>query len=89
MQEERPNRESNQEPAEGSPGGTTRESQLPPESFGEGGGITNRPIEEETRNQDRVPPRGGRKEDVERETPDGAQENPVLPGDDARTRTEI
>jgi len=44
-----PNQAANKEPAEGS-----RETV--------GGGITNRPIEEEKKNQERVPPRGDNKE---------------------------
>ncbi len=41
-------------------------SQLPESSFGEsGGGITNRPRDEEQENQDRVPPRGERKHEHE------------------------
>jgi hypothetical protein len=87
MDQDRPNRESNMEPAEGARD-NARGSELPPESFGEGGGITNRPIEEETRNQEQVPPRGQRKE-VERQTVDEERENPTLPGDDAQLRTEI
>ena len=43
-----PNRAANMEPAEG-----TREN---------AGGISNRPLEEETNNQERVPPRGESKE---------------------------
>jgi hypothetical protein len=44
-----PNQAANKEPAEGS-----REN---------AGGITNRPLDEERENQDRVPPRGEAKED--------------------------
>jgi hypothetical protein len=107
MQQERPNRESFQDPAEGSREKTTGGSELSPEAFGErnrhgfepvehqddreteaGGGVSNRPIEEEIHNQENVPPRGERK-DVEREMPDSGHQNPVKPGDDARTRTEI
>jgi hypothetical protein len=45
-----------------------RDSELPPESFGEqemaneGGGISNRPLDEEQERQENLPPRGERRE---------------------------
>lgn len=54
LKEMRPNQAANKEPAEGS-----RETAQTNE---EGSGITNRPRSEEEANQDRVPPRGDRKE---------------------------
>jgi hypothetical protein len=65
VDEDRPNQASNKEKAEGSRENVNvnPESELPESSFGEsGGGITNRPLEEEEQNQDRVPPRGERKD---------------------------
>jgi hypothetical protein len=67
-----PNRASNQEKAEGSR--ETIEENAP-----EGGGITNRPLEEERDEQHSLPPRGESK----------TRENPTLPDDDATLRTEI
>jgi hypothetical protein len=64
-----PNRASNMEKAEGSREKTEQGvgSEVPPEAFGEGnhdgGGISNRPIEEEESRQDRLPPRGQRRDD--------------------------
>jgi hypothetical protein len=48
-----PNQASNKEPAEGS-----RET-VDANARENAGGITNRPLDEEENNQDRVPPRGG------------------------------
>jgi hypothetical protein len=66
--EEVPNRAANVEKAEGSREETDRGvgSEVPPEAFGEqeeGGGISNRPIDEEMERQERVPPRGERRDD--------------------------
>jgi hypothetical protein len=62
VDEDRPNQASNKEPAEGSRENVNT-NDLPESSFGEsGGGITNRPLEEEEENQERVPPRGERKD---------------------------
>lgn len=89
---ERPNRESNMEPAEGSRENTNvseetagnqggrgtstmhnaergqgeQGGELPAAAFGEGehgGGISNRPLEEEQGRQENLPPRGERRED--------------------------
>jgi len=88
-EKERPNRESDMEPAEGSRETVNEEiagnqrgrgtetmrredreprgaSDLPEESFGQqpehGGGISNRPLEEEQDRQENLPPRGERRE---------------------------
>ncbi len=74
-EQSRPNRAANQEQAEGSreniptsrPGGANPSSNDAPTSGSdEGGGITNRPLEEEQSNQAAVPPRGQNKHDAER-----------------------
>ena len=63
--QERPNRSSNMEKAEGdrdtvSGGDTPRRSEWG-EGTSEGGGITNRPLADETRDQNEGPERGDRK----------------------------
>jgi hypothetical protein len=50
---DRPNQNANKEPAEGSRENTNVQ----------GGGITNRPLEEERREQQELPPRGSSKQD--------------------------
>jgi hypothetical protein len=72
VEQDRPNRDSNMEPAEGSRGNTNVErgqSELPPAAFGEAeqdrdnaGGISNRPLGEEQGRQENLPPRGERRE---------------------------
>jgi hypothetical protein len=68
-----PNPASAKEKAEGSRENTSapRGGELPPESFGEGGGegggISNRPVGEEQERQQHVPPRGERRDDREDE----------------------
>lgn len=82
--QDRPNRESNMERAEGSrdtvnpdlagnQGGrgtgtmANRDTELPEAAVGQaeeqGGGISNRPLEEEQERQENLPPRGERRED--------------------------
>ena len=103
--QDRPNQNANNEPAEGS-----RET---------GGGITNRPLAEEQKEQDEVPPRGQTKDEeqqedtrdvgrttgggslghdqpekVKRDTPlrnnaTGSDRDPVMPQDDATLKTKI
>lgn len=69
--ENHPNPASQKEKAEGSRENSNapRGGELPPESFGEGGGegggISNRPIGEERGRQQNVPPRGERREEQE------------------------
>jgi hypothetical protein len=64
-EQERPNRESNMEKAEGDrdtvAGGDTGRRSEWGEGTSEGGGITNRPLAEEVENQQEVPERGDRK----------------------------
>jgi len=63
--QEQPNRSSNMEKAEGDrdtvAGGDTQRRSEWGEGTSEGGGITNRPLGEETENQEQVPERGDRK----------------------------
>jgi hypothetical protein len=65
--QDRPNQAANKEKAEGSrPAAGGRGEAMPPPETDTGSGITNRSLDEEVRNQERVPPRGESKEDVER-----------------------
>lgn len=78
---DRPNQAANTEPAEGSRenvggGRSPRQGRQP------GAGITNRPLDEEQREQDAVPARGHTK-DEERER------DPAMPSDDATLKTKI
>ena len=71
QEKNQPNPASRKEQAEGSRENTNppRGGELPPESFGEGGGqgggISNRPIGEEQERQQNLPPRGERRRDEE------------------------
>ena len=62
-----PNQSSNMEPAEGS-----RES-VNDSGDSQGGGITNRPLDREQREQDSVPERGYRKSETGSSNPDNAE----------------
>jgi hypothetical protein len=67
-----PNRAANVEKAEGSREETESGvgSEVPPEAFGEqeeGGGISNRPLDEEVDRHERVPARGERRDNTDRE----------------------
>ena len=65
--QDRPNQAANKEKAEGSrPAEGGRGEAMPSPDTNTAGGITNRSLDEEVRSQDRVPPRGETKEDVER-----------------------
>ncbi len=73
------NRPENKEPAEGSRDtvGATDNA----------GGITNRPLETEEREQEQVPPRGQRKDEARNAT--GSDRDPAMPRDDATLKTQI
>lgn len=73
------NRPENKEPAEGSRDTTG--------AADEAGGITNRPLEREEREQEEVPPRGQRKDEARNAT--GSDEDPAMPQDDATLKTQI
>ena len=63
--QDRPNQNANNEPAEGSRE-TIRENERQDEGQ-QGGGITNRPLAEEQQEQDEVPPRGQTKDEERHE----------------------
>ena len=64
MDQDRPNQNANKEPAEGSRETTDANQGGANERGGQhGGGITNRPLQREQREQEEVPPRGKTKDE--------------------------